>query len=415
MTCCTIFIDSNIISYNNIVKFDYNVNIKKFVVRLVSLGKPKIPTRKDFFTILWYILRYMLFVFLYALSLVYRGVVQLRIALYRTGIFNHYALPCPIISIGNITTGGTGKTPMVILVTQILRQHGKRVAILSRGYRRHGFPCTANVLVCDGGASETLAVQLVGDEPLLIARKFHQQSAARLPDVVVIVGKQRYLAGKFAIERFQPDVLLLDDGFQYLQLERTCDLVLIDATSPFGGEYLLPAGFLREPLENLARAHAFMITRSDEVADISPIRQRLHQINPNSPIFTGSHICDGLKKAGTDEQLAIETLKGQRLLGVSGLANPASFHRLLTQLGLTIAKFLDFPDHHWYTEQDAHTIRRIISEHHIDALMTTEKDETKLSLHSDMLDVPIYVMTITIEVQPKKEFENFVLNIGAQP
>jgi len=254
-------------------------------------------------------------------------------------------------------------------------------------------------------------VQDVGDEPLLIARKLQQKNNAALPDVPVIVGSKRYLSGKLAIERFQPDVILLDDGFQHIQLERTFDLVLIDATHPFGGNYVLPAGLLREPFENLVRAHAFVITRSDEIADISPICQRLTQINPEVPIFKGIHVYDEIRKVNTDESVTIEKLKDRRILGVSGLANPASFHRLLNNLDLTIVKYLDFSDHHWYTEQDVHNICRIISEHHIDAVMTTEKDEAKLLLYSDSLEVMVYIMTIKIEVQPEKEFENLLLSL----
>jgi tetraacyldisaccharide 4'-kinase len=232
-----------------------------------------------------------------------------------------------------------------------------------------------------------------------------------LPDVPVIVGRRRYLSGKFAIERFQPDVILLDDGFQHIQLDRTCDLVLIDATNPFGGGYMLPAGFLREPVENLARAHAFVITRSDEVADISPICQRLRQINSEASVFKGIHTHNEIRRADTGEPLMLEKLKDRRILGISGLANPISFHRLLNSLGLTIVKYFDFPDHHWYTKQDAHRICRILAEDQIDAIMTTEKDEVKLSLHFELLEVPVYVITIKMDVQPEKEFEELLLSL----
>jgi tetraacyldisaccharide 4'-kinase len=254
-------------------------------------------------------------------------------------------------------------------------------------------------------------VRDVGDEPLLIARKLQQKHDAALPDVPVIVGSRRYLSGKLAIERFQPDVILLDDGFQHIQLERTFDLVLIDATNPFGGGYLLPAGFLREPVENLARAHAVVITRSDEVANLSPICQRIRQINPKAPIFQGLHAYDEIRRADTGEPMPLEKLKDKRILGVSGLANPASFHRLLDNLGLAVVKYLDFPDHHWYTKQDAQHILRIIAEHHIDAVVTTEKDDVKLSLYFELLEVPVYVMMIKIDVQPEKEYEELLRSL----
>jgi tetraacyldisaccharide 4'-kinase len=406
------------------------MNIKKFILQILSLGKPDIPSQPDTFTILRYIGHYVLFAILYGFSLLYRSLVQLRMACYQKGIRKRYSLPCPVISIGNITTGGTGKTPMVILIAQILRRHGKRVVILSRGYRRSpgSPPGSAGVSPASdspleggvGGCSFPLEggvggcfpdVRTVGDEPLLIARKLQQKNNATLPDVPVIVGSRRYLSGKLAIERFQPDVILLDDGFQHLQLDRTCDLVLIDATNPFGGGYILPAGFLREPVENLTRAHAFVITRSDEVADISPICQRLRQVNPEAPIFQGIHAYDEIRRADTGKPLSLEKLKNRRILGISGLANPISFHRLLDNLGLTVVKYLDFPDHHWYTKQDAHHIRRILAEDQIDAIMTTEKDEVKLSLHFELLEVPVYIMTIEMDVQPEKEFKELLLSL----
>ena len=220
------------------------MNIKKFIVQILSSGKPDIPSQAGVLTILRYIGRYALFVILYGFSLLYRSLVQLRMACYQKGIRKRYSLSCPVISIGNITTGGTGKTPMVILIAQILRQHGKRVVILNRGYRRTPGSAGASPAHITDFHSD---VRTVGDEPLLIAQKLQQKNGATLPDVPVIVGSRRYLSGKLAIERFQPDVILLDDGFQHIQLDRTCDLVLIDATNPFGGGYLLPAGFLREP------------------------------------------------------------------------------------------------------------------------------------------------------------------------
>jgi tetraacyldisaccharide 4'-kinase len=321
------------------------MNIKKFFVQLVSAGKPTIPAKRDLIVLLRYGVRYAIFMLLSGCSLIYGSVVHLRIVLYRTGIFKQYMLSCPVISIGNITTGGTGKTPMVILIAQIFRQYGKRVVVLSRGYQRQG---KAPYSLVEPHSD----VQIAGDEPLLIARK---------TGVPVIVGKRRSLAGQFALERFQPEVILLDDGFQHLQLTRTVDIVLIDAANPFGGDYLLPAGLLREPVANLARAHAFVITRSDEVDDITPICQRLRRLKPDAPIFTGMHVYEGITSAQTGESVSARLLKATRLIAVSGIANPASFHRLCTQIGLIIVAYRDFPDHHWYTDQDMSEMRQIIA------------------------------------------------------
>ena len=398
------------------------MHIKKIFVQFIAAGKPTIPHSKGVGAIFRYCLRYVVFGLLYGCSLGYRTIVQLRLKCYQHGIFERQALPCPVISVGNITTGGTGKTPLVILIAQILQQHGQRVAILSRGYRRAGsagilpvFPSWEGAGV--GFPSALPNARLIGDEPLLIARKFRRGLVGRgcnpaLP--VVIVGKKRAAAGKLAFERFHPDVMLLDDGFQHLQLQRACDLVLIDATQPFGGNYLLPAGFLREPVENLTRAHAFVITRSDEAADLAPLCQRLRQINPAAPIFRGRHVFDELRQAGTEERLELARLQGKRLLSVSGVGNPASFQRLLAQLGVNVVKTLDFPDHHWYAAQDLAAMQQAITAGRLDALVTTEKDEAKLALHADFLGVPIYVIAITIEVQPQQEFEQLLLALDAR-
>lgn len=378
------------------------MNIKKFFIELLQSGKPQFPVRKSVVAWAQYLIRYLAFIVLLGCSLGYRGVVQLRVYLYQAGVFKRFSLPCPVISIGNITAGGTGKTPAVIEIAKLLRQHGKRVAILSRGYRR-------NTSMPNYVVQPDADVRMAGDEPLLIARKLQSQKTSNVPNIPVIVGSQRYLSGKLALDRFQSEVILLDDGFQHIQLERTFDLVLIDATNPFGGGYMLPAGFLREPLTHLARAHAFVITRSDEIDDLAPIKQQLQQFNPDAPIFRGVHACDEIKHVITGEIIEIDSLKKMRLLAVSGLANPASFFHLLDSSGLSPIENLAFPDHHWYTRQDAIEMRRIISEQDIDAVIATEKDEAKLAPYVDIFGVLCCVVTIRLEIQPQKEFENFLL------
>ena len=400
-----IFVKNNIIPYNDIVKFYYKMNIKKIFITILQAGKPSFPAQKSPASLGNYSIRYLIFLLLIACSKGYKRIIQLRTALYKREIFRKETLPRPVMSVGNITTGGTGKTPTVIKIAQILRQHGKRTVILTRGYRRNA--STPNYLL-----HADTDVHIAGDEPLLMMQKLRSPKPSNAQDVPIIVGSSRYLSGKLALEHFQPDIFLLDDGFQHMQLERTCDLVLIDATNPFGGDYLLPAGFLREPVENLARAHAFLITRSDEIDDTSEIEQQLRQFNPHVPIFKGIHALDEIQDTVTGETLTVGALQRKRLLVVSGLGNPASFHRLLTTQGLAIAKHLDFPDHHWYTEQDAHEIRHIAAEDHIDALVTTEKDKVKLLSYSSLLQIPCYVITIQLEIHPKETFEKFVLDVA---
>jgi tetraacyldisaccharide 4'-kinase len=408
----------NVISDNAIVKFYDEMNIKKYLINLFTAGKPQQPTSSNLCMLIRYIGQYAVFAILYGCSLVYQSLVQLRLYLYQQDVLKRTVLPCPVISIGNITTGGTGKTPMVIRMAQILRQQGKRVVILSRGYRRQSLSGRdKHEAKTFSLVSPSSDVRLVGDEPLLISRKLQIPSdapvgrdcaPAETPDVIVIVGRQRSLSGQFAVKQFQPGVILLDDGLQHVQLERTCDIVLIDATNPFGGGYLLPAGLLREPLRNLARAQAFVITRSDEVADITPIREQLHALNPQAPIFIAQHRFDGIRDATTGESIELTALTQQRLLTVSGLGNPASFHQLLSEIGLIPAHTLDFPDHQWYTTQDIDTINRILRERKLAEIVTTEKDEIKLLQHADRLNAPVYTVTITMHVEPEAEFETFV-------
>jgi len=290
---------------------------------------------------------------------------------------------------------------MVVLIAQMLAQHGKRPAILTRGYQRQN---AAACMIVDADAD----VRVVGDEPLLMRRILQAHPLPACREIPVIVGRDRYRSGQLARAQFDADVILLDDGFQHLPLQRTCDIVLIDATNPFGGGYLLPAGFLREPLDHLRRAHAFVITRSDEIDDVAGITRELRRFEPSAPIFTAIHGCAGLRVAGTQTPLAPETLREQRVGSVCGIGNPASFRRILTRSGLTVAAACDFPDHHWFTAQDAAQMRDMMTAQSLDALITTEKDEPKLLRMFEMRAMEIYVLIIRLEVHPAAEFEKLL-------
>ena len=371
------------------------MNIKKIGVHILHSGKPAIPVRKSFAALFLYAVQSFVFMILAGCSRVYALVIRMRLFLYQNGVFSQLSLPCPVISVGNITTGGTGKTPTVIEIARILQRHGKRAAILTRGYRR-------KAEIPNYVATPDADVRQVGDESLLMLQK--------LPDVPVIVGSQRYISGQLALKRFQPDVMLLDDGFQHLQLRRDLDLVLIDATNPFGGEYLLPAGFLREPLDHLRRAQAFVITRSNEVHDVAPISRRLQQIAPDASIFTGIHALDVIRPMASSSPVKLTSLRGKRVLAVSGLGNPQSFHALLSGHGLHVVSHLDFPDHHWYTTKDIERIRQIAAQEKIDAIITTEKDEVKLAcLLGNSETIPYYIAAIRLRIQPEDVFERFLL------
>ena len=379
------------------------MNAKKMFMQVLIPGKPGFPSERSLQKIFPFALRTMLFWGLFGCSLLYQTLIRLRVALYRRKILRQAQLPCPVISVGNITTGGTGKTPTVIEIARVLSQHHKRVAVLSRGYQRDS-ATPIQVVTPDSDVAQA------GDEPLLMAQKFSRDLRPPLPCPTVIVGSRRYRSGLMALERFQAEVMLLDDGFQHLQLARNCDLVLIDATHPFGGGYVLPSGLLREPLFQLRRADAFIITRSNEIANLQAIRQTLTRLKPAAPIFTAEHAFGGLRQFGGTRPVPAEELAQRRLLAVSGLGNPDSFRRLLKANDILPVESLDFPDHHRYVEKDGQKIARICKEQELDAVVTSEKDERKLQRWMEQRSVPGYVMMVTLAIHPEKEFQKMLFS-----
>ncbi|GAK52555.1 LpxK protein [Candidatus Moduliflexus flocculans] len=376
------------------------MNIKNIIIKVIRAEKPDSPKPFTLPSALHYAARLAIFAALLALSFMYSGLVRLRVMAYQRQIFRSNVLPRPVLSVGNITTGGTGKTPTVIVLARLFRQRGLRVAILTRGYQRKSAAAHL-VVTADSTADE------VGDEPLFLWKSLNQREL-HAAEISVIVGSDRHASGLLALDRFQPDLFLLDDGFQHLRLRRDCDLVLIDATNPFGGGHVLPAGFLREPLAHLSRASAFVITRSDEIADCAPIIATLQRINPASPIFYGVHAFDTLRRLGQDAPTDLSAFQKKRLLAVCGLGNPASFHHLIRGCGLTLAATLDFRDHHWYAEEDIQKINAMIRQYGIDGILTTEKDEPKLQPYTQALDAACYIMTITMRMTPTDKFEQWL-------
>jgi tetraacyldisaccharide 4'-kinase len=198
----------------------------------------------------------------------YRTAVLMRNALYKRGTLKTRKLPCRVISIGNLTLGGTGKTPMVVAVAGFLSENRKRPAVVSRGYGRQD---ETRILVVSDGRSLLVDARTGGDEPVLIGSK--------LSDVPVVVGNKRYEAAQYALKLFNPDIVILDDGFQHLQLRRDLDIVLVDAADPFGNGKLFPAGILREPVTALRRAHAVVITRADASGSVEELRENIRRIS----------------------------------------------------------------------------------------------------------------------------------------
>lgn len=270
---------------------------------------------------------------------------------------------------GNLTVGGTGKTPFVIFLTQRLLANGQRVAILSRGYKRTSH--VPHLLVSDG-VRILASPSDSGDEPFLIAQ--------RCPQAVVAVGADRVALGRWVLQQHPVDCIILDDGFQHLALHREVDLVLLDATDAEGLDGLLPAGRLREPVRELERASAVVITRADRRQDVDAIQQRLREIAwPLEDIIEVTFRPESFIAIGSEESHALEWGRGKRVWLVSGIGNSPSFRRLAESIGMTIVGETAFEDHHRYGHTEVEKIRACMQRAGSDIAITTEKDGGKLS------------------------------------
>src|SRR5512132_1827544 len=284
---------------------------------------------------------------LYALSFVYDRLVQLRLYLYRKRVFRERALGCLVISIGNLTVGGTGKTPIVEKFARALQAGGRRVAILSRGYksvprkrswlswlRRDSDPPR----VVSDGKSLLLDSLTAGDEPYMLAHN--------LKDVIVLVDKDRVKSGLFAIDKWKVDTLLLDDGLQYLHLKHRLDMVLVDRQAPFGNEFLLPRGTLREPPRNLRRASYIFITKNTGEPNDALI-QRIRRYNRTAEIIECQHKPLYLQNVFTGEKVPLEGLRDAFIGSISAIAAPGSFEAALAKLGARVDLAMRYIDHHY--------------------------------------------------------------------
>ena len=288
---------------------------------------------------------------------------------YQWGWLATARLPCPVISVGNLTVGGTGKTPFVIFLAQRLLAKGRRVAILSRGYKRES---KAHHLLVSDGSSVLVGPAEAGDEPFLMAQ--------RCPQAVVAVGANRVVLGRWILEQHPVDCLILDDGFQHLALHRDVDLVLLDATDAAGLDALLPAGRLREPLHGLDRASAVVITRADSHHDVDAIRSRLRGIHcPPDRAIEVVFRPESFIAIGSGESRAIGWGQGKKAWLVSGIGNSSSFRRLAESIGIEIVGEAMFEDHHRYHHREIEEVRTMVHGSGSDIVLTTEKDGGKLA------------------------------------
>ncbi|MCX8011829.1 MAG: tetraacyldisaccharide 4'-kinase [Desulfobacterota bacterium] len=322
-------------------------------------------------------------------SFFYRGVVALRQNAYKSGLLYSEKVALPIVSIGNITVGGTGKTPTAIYLARILQEQGKKVGILARGYKGMA---SDKVNVVSDGQKLYLGPREAGDEPFLIAQK--------LPAVVVLTGKNRLRAAKVAQTNFGVDVAILDDGFQHLCLKRDLDIIIVDGENPWGNNYLLPRGSLREPPTGIKRADIILVNQKPGI-DWMKVEIMIRKFNSTSPIFTLRYIPAELVSLNSQENLPLNYLQGKEINVLAGLARPARFISLLNEMGIKIKDVFLFPDHHFYYSGDLARIDKNIS------LVTTEKDGVKLK-ELNLLDREILVLKIEPRIEPKEKFYYFL-------
>ncbi|HEY6011949.1 MAG TPA: tetraacyldisaccharide 4'-kinase [Nitrospirota bacterium] len=331
---------------------------------------------------------------LFVLSVLYGIVIRVRAGLYRLHLFTRRELPCSVISVGNVTLGGTGKTPTVVHVAGLLQKKQRCPAVVSRGYGREN---EAEIMVVSDGLSVLVDTKQGGDEPVLMGLK--------LPGVPVVVGRKRYRAGQEALQRFHPDAIILDDGFQHVQLKRSLDIVLVDAVNPFGNGKLFPAGILREPVSSLNRAHAVLITNADKVKDFGPLKEIIRRAT-HAKIFTSRQIPVDLVDCCSGETKPLSVLRGTRVLAFSGIARPASFHALLRSLGADIAGEKTYPDHYDFRKSDLADVFKEAADRSVSMIITTEKDVVRLrKLKPD----GIWVLRIELSVTEQEAWEEFLL------
>lgn len=339
-------------------------------------------------------------ILLSGLSFLFSWVVQLRWHLYRQRILRNRPLGCLVVVVGNLTVGGTGKTPVVEKFARTLQERGRKIAILSRGYKGKKEPLPKKLWrklthgeeappkVVSDGERVLLDSEAAGDEPYMLARN--------LPGVVVLCDKNRVKAGSFAIRRYGCDTLILDDGFQYLPLKGRLNLLLVDKTNPFGNRCLLPRGILREPIKHLVRANYVFLTKSDGKED-GELVKLIREHNPEAEIIECAHRPQFLEPVGEGERLPLERLKGARVAAFSGIASPESFENMLRAFGAEVRYNRRFLDHHRFTRTEIETLYAVAGDRELDMIVTTEKDAVRL--YGDIsAPVPIYYLRLEIEI-----------------
>ena len=354
---------------------------------------------------------------LYLMSLVYGGLQKIRATCYRHQIIKSKRLPCKVISVGNITVGGTGKTPLTIYLAQRLQHFGYTVSVISRGYK--GRLEKTGGIVSDGKQTMLTAEQS-GDEPYMLA--------AQLQDIPVIVGQNRFKSGMLAADRYGPDVVILDDAFQHMRLARDINLVLLDSDQPFGNFHLLPRGILREPIAALGRADAFILTRSQKTPNaMKPaVADRLKPLLSVRPLFTSRHIpyccriirghrqrCPAMNNLSGANDLSF--LKNRKVFAFSGIARNDDFRSTIEKLECEVSGFFEFADHYTYSEIERSSIVNAAQNSKAELLITTDKDYARMGCSGHWgLDLVVIGVKISLG-DDENQFDDFIKQgLGSQ-
>ncbi len=342
-------------------------------------------------------------------SLFFYVVIKIRLTLFRFRIKRVHYLGSFVISVGNITAGGTGKTPVVELLARTLAARGRRCAILTRGYKSadlteqqlwkdaQGRAVSPIPKIASDGKTRYLNPLYAGDEPYMLARN--------LDRVAVLVDKDRIKSGLFAINHLNSNTLILDDGMQYLKLRHEIDIVLVDCGAPFGTGSLLPRGTLREPRSSLKRASYIILTKSSgkNQEEIEELIASIRRYNEIADIIVTDHAPVRLENIFTGEHLELHALKGKYVACLSGIARPESFENLVAQLGARIEIRRRYPDHYWFEQDELESFVSRCADRAMDYIITTEKDAVRF-LKPDEMDVPIYFLRIEIQIKQGQQY-----------
>ncbi|MDR0351692.1 MAG: tetraacyldisaccharide 4'-kinase [Puniceicoccales bacterium] len=346
------------------------------------------------------------------LSYLFALIVKIRKMMYENKILTSFSLGCPVIVVGNLTVGGTGKTPVTEMLAKKLLKKGRKVAIISRGYKSKKDPLIKRFFrwmthrnppppkIVSNGTSLLLCSEKAGDEPFMLARN--------LPGVPVIVDKDRVKAGNYAIKTFGADVLLLDDGFQYFRLSTNMQWLLIDRTNPFGNGKLLPCGILREPTSHINRASCVIITKSDDKAD-AKLEKTIRTYNQTAKIIYCRHTPKHLVNLKDNSIKPLDHLKNKRVAVFSGIAMPDSFENFIKTTGGHVVHRRRFLDHHRFLIGELERMDENASYVRADVIVTTEKDSVRVDEKFEF-SIPAYYLRVEIELLSKEQELEYALD-----